>query len=119
MRHGLTGVDHAVVLVRDLDAAEAAWRRIGFAPTPRGRHTLGPMNHCMMFERDYLFIPYRNIAHFQRGSIGQVWNDVSLQVLHSMVLRKMQCKLKSLNETHYQSGNYPSVADSRQVTALR
>jgi hypothetical protein len=69
MRDGLTGIDHAVVLVRDLDAAEAAWRRLGFAPTPRGHHTLGSSNHCMMFERDYLELlavptPHPSMAYF-------------------------------------------------------
>lgn len=34
-------LDHALILHDDLDAAEAATRRLGFAPTPRGHHGQG------------------------------------------------------------------------------
>jgi hypothetical protein len=45
----IDGVDHAVVTVRDLDAARRVYERIGFTLTPRGRHTkLGTHNHTMM-----------------------------------------------------------------------
>jgi hypothetical protein len=69
MREGLTGIDHVVVLVRDLDAAEDAWRALGFAPTPRGRHTLGSLNHCFMFDRDYVEllavpVPHPSMQYF-------------------------------------------------------
>lgn len=47
-------IDHVVILVRDLDAAEAAFRRLGFQPTPRGFHSIGTQNHCLMFGSDYL-----------------------------------------------------------------
>lgn len=43
-----------MVLVRDLDAAQDAYARMGFALTPRGFHTLGSQNHCIMFGRDYI-----------------------------------------------------------------
>ena len=46
----IDGIDHAVVTVRDLDAASRAYERLGFALTPRGRHPrLGTHNHTMMF----------------------------------------------------------------------
>jgi len=48
------GVDHAVILVRDLDLARDTYARLGFTLTPRGFHSLGSQNHCIMFERDYL-----------------------------------------------------------------
>jgi hypothetical protein len=50
------GIDHSVILVRDLDIGAAQFRRLGFALTPRGHHTgLGSSNHCAMFgNRDYL-----------------------------------------------------------------
>ena len=45
----IDGVDHAVVTVRDLDAASRAYARLGFTLTPRGRHTkLGTHNHTIM-----------------------------------------------------------------------
>jgi len=46
--------DHAVVVCADLDAAAANWRALGFTLTPRGYHTLGSQNHCIMLARDYL-----------------------------------------------------------------
>ena len=54
MRPHLQGIDHVVILVRDLDRARDAWQRMGFALTPRGLHTLGSQNHCLMFGRDYV-----------------------------------------------------------------
>lgn len=54
MRRHVQGLDHAVILVRDLDAAQRAYARMGFTLTPRGTHSLGSQNHCIMFERDYL-----------------------------------------------------------------
>jgi hypothetical protein len=48
-------LDHVVVNARDdLDAAAALWGRLGFTLTPRGRHTLGTINHLAMFGTDYL-----------------------------------------------------------------
>ncbi|CAG9176167.1 hypothetical protein LMG23992_03141 [Cupriavidus laharis] len=46
--------DHAVVVCPDLDAGAEAWRRLGFTLTPRGYHTLGSQNHCIMLARDYI-----------------------------------------------------------------
>lgn len=50
------GLDHTVLLVRDLDRAAAQFQRLGFALTPRGHHTgLGSSNNCAMFgNRDYV-----------------------------------------------------------------
>jgi catechol 2,3-dioxygenase-like lactoylglutathione lyase family enzyme len=49
------GIDHVVIAVRDLDRAQAQFRRLGFALTPRGHHAkLGSYNHCAMFAEDYL-----------------------------------------------------------------
>lgn len=54
MRRHVQGIDHVVVLVRDLDRARDAYARMGFTLTPRGYHTLGSQNHCLMFGRDYV-----------------------------------------------------------------
>lgn len=50
------GIDHVVILVRDLDGAEAQFRRLGFNLTPRGHHSrLKSYNHCAMLAGgDYL-----------------------------------------------------------------
>jgi catechol 2,3-dioxygenase-like lactoylglutathione lyase family enzyme len=50
----VVGLDHAVILVRNLDRARDTYERLGFTLTPRGHHSLGSQNHCIMFGRDYL-----------------------------------------------------------------
>jgi glyoxalase-like protein len=48
-------LDHVVVNVRDrIGEAADTYGRLGFTLTPRGYHTLGSMNHLMMFGTDYL-----------------------------------------------------------------
>jgi catechol 2,3-dioxygenase-like lactoylglutathione lyase family enzyme len=54
MRKHLTGIDHVVVLVRDLDRAQDTYARLGLTLTPRGFHSIGSQNHCIMFEHDYV-----------------------------------------------------------------
>jgi hypothetical protein len=55
MTNGLAGIDHIIIGVRDLEAARSGWQRLGFTPTPRGRHIgQGTANYCIMFGRDYL-----------------------------------------------------------------
>ena len=48
-------LDHAVVGVLDrLDEAAAVYRKLGFALTARGYHTLGSINHLAVFGENYL-----------------------------------------------------------------
>ena len=54
MRKYIRGIDHVVILVRDLDRARDTYERLGFTLTPRGHHTLGSKNHCIVFGSDYL-----------------------------------------------------------------
>lgn len=55
MTSGIAGIDHIIIAVRDLEAARRGWLRLGFTPTPRGRHIgQGTANYCIMFGRDYL-----------------------------------------------------------------
>lgn len=52
---GITGIDHTLVGVRDLEAARARWARLGFTVTPRGRHIgWGTGNYCVMLEDGYI-----------------------------------------------------------------
>ena len=46
----VVGLDHVVILVRDLDAAAENWRRLGFTLAPRGIHSahMGTGNHTVM-----------------------------------------------------------------------
>lgn len=51
----ITGLDHVLVGVADLEAARASWTRLGFTVTPRGRHIgWGTANYCIMLENDYV-----------------------------------------------------------------
>lgn len=55
MAQPLSGIDHVIVAVADLERARLAWERLGFTLTPRGRHLQqGTGNYCIMFPRDYL-----------------------------------------------------------------
>ncbi|HJU18186.1 MAG TPA: VOC family protein [Stellaceae bacterium] len=55
MQNGIAGLDHVIVGVRDLERARAGWTRLGFTPTPRGRHIgQGTANYCIMFAADYV-----------------------------------------------------------------
>jgi hypothetical protein len=57
MANGITGIDHGLIGVHDLEVARANWARLGFTITPRGRHTSwGTANYCVMFDDDYLEI---------------------------------------------------------------
>ena len=52
----ILGADHVVITVRDLDAAAAQWRTLGFTLSPRGTHSpqMGSGNYTIMFGEDYL-----------------------------------------------------------------
>src|SRR5260370_10234259 len=52
----LIGVDHAVVVVRDLDKAADNWKRLGFTVSPRGTHRakMGSGNYTIMLDPDYM-----------------------------------------------------------------
>jgi catechol 2,3-dioxygenase-like lactoylglutathione lyase family enzyme len=50
------GIDHVVVMVRDLDRAAATWKRLGFTVSPRGTHSahMGSGNYTIMLDPDYI-----------------------------------------------------------------
>src|SRR4051794_30061295 len=52
----IVGLDHIVVLVRDLDGAAETWRRLGFTLAPRGTHSahMGTGNYTIMLGADYI-----------------------------------------------------------------
>jgi catechol 2,3-dioxygenase-like lactoylglutathione lyase family enzyme len=51
----ITGIDHTLVGVKDLEAARTIWQTLGFTVTPRGRHIgWGTGNYCIMFESGYI-----------------------------------------------------------------
>jgi len=52
----IIGIDHAVVMVADLDQAAANWKRLGFSVSPRGTHSakMGSGNYTIMLDPDYI-----------------------------------------------------------------
>ena len=55
MTDAIRGIDHAIIGVRDLDAARAQYERLGFTAAPLGDHVgKATANHCIMFADSYL-----------------------------------------------------------------
>ena len=54
--HNIIGIDHAVIMVGDLDRAAANWKRLGFTVSPRGTHSakMGTGNYTIMLDPDYI-----------------------------------------------------------------
>ena len=51
----ISGIDHTLVGVRDLEVARGTWQALGFTVTPRGRHIgWGTGNYCIMLESGYI-----------------------------------------------------------------
>jgi Glyoxalase-like domain len=52
----IVGIDHAVVVVKDLDKAAGNWKRFGFRVSPRGTHSakMGTGNYTIMLGADYV-----------------------------------------------------------------
>jgi Glyoxalase-like domain len=52
----IVGIDHAVVMVKDLDRAAENWKRLGFTISPRGTHSahMGTGNYTIMLDPDYM-----------------------------------------------------------------
>ena len=85
-------LDHVVVNARDqLDAAAAAYERLGFTLTPRGFHTLGSANHLAIFGTHYLELigvlspdsPRRDVLGFPTGLNGLVFGTEDATALHA------------------------------------
>jgi catechol 2,3-dioxygenase-like lactoylglutathione lyase family enzyme len=54
MLPAITGFDHLVILVRDIDRAAAMYQALGFTLTERGHHSRGTCNHTMMLDGNYM-----------------------------------------------------------------
>ncbi len=86
MTSHITGLDHVIIAVRDLERAAGVFRALGFTLATRGEHAeWGTANYCVMFEGDYLEIlaavgdggPADRVRAFIRdkgeGLMGLVW----------------------------------------------
>ena len=85
-------LDHVVIDVRDrMDEAARISPRSAFTLTPRGYHTLGSMNHLMMFGTDYLeLLGFGNggatrpeLAPFPVGLNGLVFKTDDADAVHA------------------------------------
>ncbi|TNE39581.1 MAG: hypothetical protein EP348_03255 [Alphaproteobacteria bacterium] len=55
MLHNITGIDHALIGVENLEGAKETFQKLGFTLTPRGSHIgWGTANYCIMFGNDYI-----------------------------------------------------------------
>ena len=54
--NNVIGIDHAVVMVKDLDKAAETWKQLGFTMSPRGTHSahMGSGNYTIMLDPDYM-----------------------------------------------------------------
>ena len=79
MRKHLTGLDHAVIRVDDLDRASDDFAAMGLRLSPRGRHTIGTENRCVMFGFDYIELlwvpPGVDGAVLRRAAVGRRGGD--------------------------------------------
>jgi hypothetical protein len=65
-------LDHVVTDVRDrMDEAVDIYRGLGFLMTPRGKHTLGSINHLAIFDSNYF-----ELLGFEKGA-GEVRPDIT------------------------------------------
>jgi Glyoxalase-like domain len=84
-------LDHVVIDVRDrIGEAERCFADLGFRLTPRGRHTLGSVNHLAMFTTDYLELlgfgeegaARPELAPFPVGLNGLVFKTHDAEAVH-------------------------------------
>ena len=52
-----------MIAVRDLDRAAARFAALGFTLTPRGFHSIGSQNHCIMLGSTYIELLAAPVAH--------------------------------------------------------
>ena len=89
-------VDHAVInVLESMDDAVARFVALGFAPTARGHHSLGSINHLMVLQNDYLELVgiergaqkvRREIADSPLGLNGLVFGTDDARALHQRLL---------------------------------
>jgi hypothetical protein len=88
-------LDHVVINVLfDMNRAAALMSQLGFTLTPRGYHSLGSINHLMMFETDYLEliglpsgtdILRKEVLESPRGLNGLVFQAKNIDTCQSLL----------------------------------
>lgn len=99
MARGITGIDHTLIGVRDLEAARARYAALGFTLCPRGSHIgWGTANYCIMFAQDYVELlgivdPNQftnNLDKFlarREGLMGLAWSTADAAAAHEALAR--------------------------------
>jgi len=67
----IQGIDHLVIVVKDLDQAARDYRQLGFTVVPGGQHPVGSHNVLVSFEDG----SYLEIIAFYREAIDHRWWD--------------------------------------------
>ncbi len=91
MARSITGVDHLVILVEDLDSARDRFARLGFTVSPRGLHSdfLGTANHTIMLQGDYFELlgirmpTEQNAPWRERLAAGEGISSIALQTTNA------------------------------------
>jgi hypothetical protein len=97
----IDAIDHFVVDVGDeINFVEATYRRLGFDLSPRGRHSIGSVNHLAVFEGPYLeLLGYEadsasvrsDVVGFPKGLNGLVFQPRhSKEIYHQLLERGVQ-----------------------------
>lgn len=74
MTDAIKGIDHCVILVRDLAGARERIAALGFTVTPRGTHSahMGTANHCIMLRQGY----FELMAVLTPTEVNQRWRKL-------------------------------------------
>ena len=88
MARHVSGIDHVVILVRDLDAASGRYERLGFTMSPRGLHSahMGTGNHTIMLDTDYFELlgvvaPTERNAHYRQAlTVREGLTSIALRI---------------------------------------
>jgi hypothetical protein len=114
-------LDHVVVnAMFDIDAAAACFAELGFALTPRGFHSLGSVNHLMMFGDHYLELVglpagstrlRREILESRLGIDGLVFRTDDARATHARLIAAR------INVTEPQSFSRPVTIDGVEQLA--
>ena len=107
MQHVL-GLDHVVILVRDLAAAEARLERLGFRPTPRGVHSahMGTANTTAVFaDGTYLEALASSARPRTTSPSAPCWRSAGRALWPRLQDRGCRCRGSRVRGSRHRSGH--------------
>lgn len=90
----VTGLDHYIVRVNDLESATELYKKLGFSLAPQGRHHTGTRNQTLIFDANYielLYFPPEQLAASRFKSYPPDYQGpvaVALQTTDSAAVRR-------------------------------